>query len=40
MAVCIKEKNRARKRNMEYSRLENIAVIDRLGKRDFTEKSV
>lgn len=39
MAVCIKEKNKARKRNREYSRLGNITVINRVGKGDFTEKS-
>ena len=27
MAVCIKEKNKARKRNRQYSRSENIAVL-------------
>ena len=40
MAVCIKENNKARKRNRQYSRSENIAVINRVGKGDFTEKRV
>ena len=40
MAVCIKEKNKARKRDRECSRLENIAVINRVSKGDFNEKRV
>lgn len=38
MAVSAKEKNKARRRNREYSGGESVAVINRVGKVEFTEK--